>query len=224
MNHSPKFVPLLSSGTSREITAVYVLWNHATDLKYVGATSNLRRRMIQHANGHVSNTRLRDDMNRYGANNFSVMAYPLPHMDVAYKIERRLIERLQTRDPQKGYNIAAGGKGGSWGISPSQETRELHRRNSSAFRHTEESKAHMREIQRSIRRVGKDSPWYGRKHKPESIEKIRQARLGTKHSQETKDKMTKTRTGRKATPETRERQRQAALAVWKRRRDNASNS
>lgn len=237
----PAFVSLTCPSNRRNIIAVYILWNNKLDLKYVGATSNLQRRVLNHRNGYSSNKRLQEHMREHGMDSFSILAYPLDDIDVAYEVERKLIDKLDTRNPAKGYNLAAGGKGGSWGISPSEETRELHRINSSMHRHTDESKALMSRIQQKIKRMGKDNPMYGRTHTPETREKIRRAHIGRTHSAATKAKMSLIRTGKTLSEETKRKISQANAgrvlseetkrkiseglkAMYQKKRDNASNS
>lgn len=70
---------------------------------------------------------------------------------------------------------------------------------------------------------GEDHPWYGRKHKPESIEKAKQtiklkrqqglipSRRGFKHTEEAKEKNRQAHLGKKRTPEAIEKTRQANL-------------
>jgi len=95
----------------------------------------------------------------------------------------------------------------------------------------------------SITRTGTNNPFYGRKHSPESIKKIRDRKIGKKASTETKQKLSeirkgvnnsfygkthttefkekqrKNRLGKKDSPETIEKKRQAQL-----RRYSSNNS
>ena len=66
---------------------------------------------------------------------------------------------------------------------------------------------HSKEMKESIRRslkgkfIGKDNPFFGKKHTLESRKKMSISRLGTKASPETKRKMSKSRKGIKLTEE-----------------------
>ena len=53
---------------------------------------------------------------------------------------------------------------------------------------------------------------FGRKHSPETLEKMRQVRVGKKATAETKEKMSASHLGQKRTAESRERMRQVALS------------
>ena len=59
---------------------------------------------------------------------------------------------------------------------------------------------------------GDKNGMFGRKHSPNTLEKMRQVRVGKKATAETKEKMSVSHLGQKRTAESRERMRQVALS------------
>jgi len=62
---------------------------------------------------------------------------------------------------------------------------------------------------------GEKNGMFGRKHSPETLEKMRQIRLGKKLSEETKLKMSEAHLGQKRTPESKERIAESKRQLWK---------
>ena len=86
-------------------------------------------------------------------------------------MEMQLISEYQTQNPTLGYNLTSGGDGGGRGHQQSDETR---RKRSLALRGRPQS-AELRR-KRSLALMGNKSS-LGRQHKPETIEKMRAARV-----------------------------------------------
>jgi len=74
---------------------------------YIGVTSNLKRRLIQHR--YNKKTPVGFAFSKYGSGEVTVLA--ICDEDYAYDLERRAIEVLNTLAPQ-GYNLMEGGMGG----------------------------------------------------------------------------------------------------------------
>lgn len=64
-----------------------------------------------------------------------------------------------------------------------------------------------------IHNCGKNNPFYGKHHSPESIKQIRQKKIGKKHSEETKKLMSKQRMGHKGCIRTEESRLQQSLKM-----------
>ena len=92
--------------------------------------------------------------------------------DEAYQIEEELIAKYQTQDPEKGYNMAAGGKVNH------------------GFHRTEEEWRQRVETRKS-RYVKENHPFYGKHRTEEEKRKIREAQLGVPKPDEVKANMSK---------------------------------
>lgn len=128
----------------------------------------------------------------------------------AYEIEIDLIEKFGKICDKTGTlcNFAGGGKGGRLGFKHSEETKELYRKQRKGKKQTPAqyaancARTHTEEAKKKISEYSK-----GRKRSPESIEKTRQAHLGSKRSEETKRLLSSQRKGKPRT----EAQKQAFL-------------
>ena len=113
---------------------------------------------------------------KYGWANFKheVIAENLTSEE-ADKIEREYIERYQTTDPKKGYNLDEGGHGGRH--LTEEHKRKIGKANSGSnngmygHHYTEEERKH----------ISDTSPWKGRKHTQESRAKMSIAKKGNKN-------------------------------------------
>ena len=92
------------------------------------------------------------------------------------------------------------------GITTSEETREKLRVASTGRTHSEESKKKISDANK-----GRPSAWLGKKHSPETIQKMSESATGKKHSPETKEKLRLISTGKKHSPETIEKRRQKLI-------------
>ena len=95
---------------------VYVIVNQVNDMIYVGQTAcNRRKRWREHcfaARSRGRRTRFHRAMHKYGIENFrmEVIDFAESPEELDGK-ERAWIERLQSNNPEKGYNLTAGGDG-----------------------------------------------------------------------------------------------------------------
>lgn len=89
---------------------------------YVGATSKLPRIRWNYGYGYKGNKEFFNDIIAYGWNNIihEVVRSGLTETQ-AYELEKELIQKYDSMNPQKGYNKTAGGKG-SLGYKPTPET------------------------------------------------------------------------------------------------------
>jgi len=199
---------------------VYLVTNNVNGKQYVGQTiKTLNTRWQQHQleTSHVSC--LRNAIKKYGTEAFSVeVLHVCETREEMSFVEMFYISLLNTKSPC-GYNLTDGGEG-NLGHIASEETRAKLSKAKLGKKPANPIKKGQRispdtEIKQGQRlspstefKKGSD-PWNkgkpydcgqrGRKHKPESIEKMRQAQLGKKQSPETIAKPIKGREWRHGT-------------------------
>ncbi len=91
---------------------VYCLTNKVNGKRYIGQTTDFKRRMSSYRNGHGHN-RIGSAITRHGWANFTVTVLDtadyreeLDFLEIAY------IEMYHSTDPELGYNLKQGGTGG----------------------------------------------------------------------------------------------------------------
>lgn len=148
--------------------------------KYVGITSLKPEIRWKKGNGYIGNKRLINAIKKYGWENIDhQILFENIDKETALRVEMILIWLLNSNAYQFGYNRSAGGEGASGWVA------------------TEETRQKM-----SLSHRGKNNSFYGRKHSPETIEKLRLSssrnknRLGKPHSEETKLKLSAARIGK----------------------------
>lgn len=149
---------------------------------YVGVSGEFKRRMYMHSK-HNENPHLRNAINKYGWDNLVKEEILIGTDEYCYEIEAKL--RPQ---PNIGWNIAIGGgkppivrdngfKKGSvpWSLGkkiPEETVKKISQTVSKVWENPEYRK-HMSSVLK-----GRSCPMKGKKHRPESIEKMRQTKLG----------------------------------------------
>ncbi len=105
------------------VYTVYV--HHVPNGKvYVGVTSKKTYQRWRYGHGYASNTAFDEDIQSYGWKNIQhEIVATLQDESEAYALERNLITKYDSTNPEKGYNRATGGKG-TWGVQISEETRK----------------------------------------------------------------------------------------------------
>lgn len=155
---------------------VYVIANLINQKKYVGVTSNFKRRMQGHETSARcgKGTAIQAAMRKYGISNFS--ATPVVFVDSrqeGLEEERRVIFDLSS--DKFGYNLTSGGDG----------LRDL-------------SEASMTKLKASLSKALRGKP-----KSKEHVESMRKSNLGRVATKEAREAMSKAAIGRKASPETR---------------------
>lgn len=104
--------------------SVYIHENKSNGKKYVGITSCDVKRRWRNGLGYSEHLPIGRAIQKYGWDGFShlVLCDELSEED-AKLIEKELIKELDTQNPERGYNICAGGEG-TTGWHPSEETRQ----------------------------------------------------------------------------------------------------
>ena len=161
---------------------VYLIKNTINGLIYIGKSKNCELRWKGKYNKHLTNA-----FKKYGLAAFTfeviVKTDDLALMD---QYEEDLIYLAQSTLPSIGYNMSTGGGNGRRGIKWPEAFKEHLRQLNLGKKMSKEAVSKSAAASR------------GRKHTPESIEKVRQAKLGKKlppHTEETKHKMSEAKKG-----------------------------
>lgn len=164
--------------------SVYIHQNKINGKRYVGITGRSPSERWSGGNGYYRNKHFYSSIQLYGWDAFEhvVVASGISE-EAACNMERELIQKYNTTDPQFGYNHDYGGSGvGKLTEETKQKLSKMH----TGMRLSEETKNKIRE-----KRLGPKNPNYG-KHLPEETrKKISEANKGKKLSQEQKDKIGK---------------------------------
>lgn len=151
---------------------------------YIGCTGE--KPEDRWSKGYVHNSELSNDIQKFGFDNFEheVVRSNL-HEDNAYELEKELIHKYNSTNPDYGYNKSTGGRY-NYGHS-FKHTEEARQKISEAGRgryHTEETKRKMSENRR-----GEKNPMYGKHPSEETRRKLSEARRNRIISEETKRKI-----------------------------------
>lgn len=188
---------------------------------YIGCTSVDLERRFQ--SGYYHNSRFSDDIKRFGWKNFKheVIATGLNEQE-AFDLEKELIHKYDSINPEFGYNISTGGYGrtGCY-FSHTEEAKQKIREAGLGRRHTEETKRKLSEARRGegnpmYGRCGKNNPRYGTHPTEETRKKLCEAKRGENHpfygkhrSEETRKKLSEAHTGKQVSEITKQKIREA---------------
>ena len=151
-----------------DFSGIYQLRNTINNKVYIGQAQNILKRFNEHRrnrNGHLiyRDCYLYRAIKKYGWDKFEISV--LERVDDLSKLNEREIFWINELSP--GYNVKRGGDCAR------------------GWRHTEEAKLKMSKT-KSQMYLGKNNPFFGKRHTKETKEKIRQAKLGRKLSDEHK--------------------------------------
>lgn len=170
---------------------LYKVTNQANDKSYIGWTDNLERRWKQHKRPSSESLCLRNAIQKYGLDVFTLEVLETCESDTYAKLlEIAAIKGFNTKTPN-GYNMTDGGEGTMGRL------------------HSEESKRRM-----SLSHTGKVLS-------KEHIQNIVEANTGRKRSEESKQKMSKWQRGVKKSPRSQEIKQKISKQmkqVWKQRK------
>lgn len=143
---------------------------------YIGTTS--LRPIVRWARGkNYSSKRIKEAMEKYPWDSWKkeIIATEVPR-DEAYRIEKELIAKYKSQDPEYGYNTSSGGEWGGKGCH---------------YQFTEE---HRKRI--SLSHSGERHYAYGKHYTEEHKRKISEAQKGKFVSEETRKKISESRKGK----------------------------
>lgn len=177
---------------------IYIITNIVNGMKYVGQTTNMKKRWGEHCNKKSKCRLLRDAIQSFGQEYFTMeQICTAANNTEASILEDKYIMEYDTLNPDKGYNLSTN----SHGVS--EDTREKLRISSSNRKMTGE----WRENWLQSADIIHDS-WRGQHHTEETKQVMREQKLGDKnpmygktHTDEVKQKMSETRKGKKRPPE-----------------------
>ena len=163
---------------------VYALTNNLDGKKYIGLTSQKPEKRWNNGNGYRDTTHIGRAINKYGWENFShEIIYKNITCEEAQKYEIELIEKYDTLNPQKGYNMQPGGNLSNLGIKMSEENRQKLSERSKGEKNyfygktpTKEHIAYLTVLTKE--RVGDKHPMYGKHHSEESKKKMSKSAKG----------------------------------------------
>ena len=195
---------------------VYLLRNTVNDMKYVGVSWSLRRRIKDHCRATgPSRSYVRNAINEYGIQTFEISILHLGERRDCLEREKVFIDEYGSLAPA-GYNLCGGGEGPVAGMTGERnhwygkKFSDEHRAKISA---ANRGKKRDPEMGRKLSELFK-----GQKKPPEYGEAIRQRMLGGKLTEEHKAAMSRANKGKKLSPEHVEKTRQALLKRGEERR------
>lgn len=152
---------------------IYVIQNKINLKIYVGQTKSLKRRWKSHRDRLANknyNHPLYNSIRKHGIENFSMQEIEnFDNLDDCNEAEEFWINFFQSRNREFGYNIAFGGNN----KNHSDETKMKLSKIKTGTKLSFETKQKM-----SMSRTGNKNGMFGKKHTPETIEKMRLAKEG----------------------------------------------
>ena len=151
-------------------SGVYQILCIPTGKVYIGSSRDLQHRIASHQrllnSGKHENSYLLRAWRKYGAEAFVFTVIELCELEDLIEREQSYIDFFQSYKSKRGYNIRH--------IAASKGVRVRKTVQARMFHHSTGTRA-----PRSAESIAKSAAaWVGRKHRPESIEKMRQAKLG----------------------------------------------
>jgi len=188
---------------------VYLITNNTNGKKYVGQHigKNLQKyfeRTVWLANaGYQGKRLLYRAIRKYGSNSFSIT--PLVIVGTKWEMdlyESGMIKALDTRNPDKGYNLTAGGDG-TVGFRPDKETRAKMSQARVGKQMSEENRL------KFIERNKGNKYSLGRKMTADNFSKLMAVHIGAKRTDEARQRMSDAHKGKKLSEEAKANMRKA---------------
>lgn len=164
------------------VCGIYLIENKKTKQKYIGQSSDIKRRIREHKIAHDKNY-IDNAFNKYGADMFSVkIIEELPNdKKILDEREQYWIKYYNTFEDKKHYNLTPGGD-----FCPSlipAIAKKISKSNTGKKK-TKEYKERLSQKMKGIHK-GKNNPFYEKKHTKESIRKISEASKNREHKPHT---------------------------------------
>lgn len=150
---------------------VYIHTNKINGKMYVGQTVNGNDPNKRWKNGEGYNKQIfYRAIEKYGWDGFKheIIASNLTE-DEANNFEELLIQKLDTRNPDKGYNISAGGRNATHSDNTKAKMSEKHKE----LWQDEEYKNHMSEVHKG-KNAGENHPFFGKQFSEEHKQKLKE--------------------------------------------------
>lgn len=151
---------------------------------YIGITDNNPKKRWDSGHGYRRQAHFWNAIQKYGWKNIKheIILKGLTREE-AFRLEIKLIEKYDSSNPQKGYNLSTGGKGGSTGTILSQETRLKMSKSRTGSKHPMYGKHHTETTKKilSHKLSGENHPQYGTHRNSSTKEKLRKANSGVNH-------------------------------------------
>lgn len=180
--------------------------NKINKKRYIGITSRINDRFGKNGEGYLRKTNEKYNQPyfahailKYGWDNFEhdILYQNLTHEE-ANKYEKELINKYETRDPKKGYNIREGGSNGALSDETKQKLREKMKGRYVGEKNPFWGKHHSEDTLKILREKGKQNcrdisgeknPMYHHVYTEEELLNKSLKQKGKHHSEETKRKI-----------------------------------
>ena len=164
----------------------YCVYKHtATNGKvYIGITNNDPKKRWDSGHGYYRQAHFWNAIQKYGWKNIEhEIIFSGLTREEAFQFEIKLIKQYDSSNPQKGYNLSTGGKGGSTGTILSQETRLKMSKSRTGTKHPMYGKHHTDDTKKKISEKfsGENHPQFGTHRSAETKMKLRCANSGENH-------------------------------------------
>ena len=184
---------------------VYCHTSRTTGKRYIGATSIRPEKRWKNGAAYKTCTRFYEAITTYGWDDFEheIIKTNLTKEE-AHALEIELIEKHHTTDPEYGYNMSTGGRGGRSGIKEDAEATRRRTKNMKGRTITEE---HRKKISQALT---------GIKRSEETRKKISESHKGIRRSDEFRKRMSEVHKGFKMPEEAKQKIRESKRGVMKR--------
>jgi group I intron endonuclease len=174
-----------------KVCGIYEILNIINNKKYIGQSTDIYARWEAHKNQlrrrcHF-NDRLQNAWDKYGGDAFRFHILEICPTDSLDEKECFYIDKYETIDCHKGYNLKQGGSG-----DQVSDESKIKMSESQKKRWTEELRQEL-----SLKYSGKDNPFYGKHHTEETGRKIAEANKKREWLEESKKKTSEALKGRK---------------------------